>query len=71
MSSEVILYHQEGCPQCIMVKALLDKRGVSYASCEDKDKMLSLGIQHTPTLSVDGKLITGKEMIAWINGKRD
>lgn len=64
---KVILYHQDGCPQCRMVEVLLDRKNIEYESCKDVKEMKELGITHTPALKVDDKLMQGKEMIIWIN----
>lgn len=64
---EVVLYHQSGCPQCSMVEMILEKRGISHSKCDDIERMRSLGITHTPTLSVGGELLTGKPMMEWIS----
>ena len=63
----IILYHQDGCPQCKMIEMMLNKNSINYTSCKDTDIMMNLGINHTPTLSVDGQLLSGKEIINWIN----
>ena len=63
---EIVLYHQDGCPQCKMLKMLLDRKSIVYSSIKDIDLMLSLGITHTPTLSVDGKLLSTKEALKWV-----
>ena len=62
MQDNVILYHQETCPQCKMVEMLLKKNNIEYISNKDIDEMTKLGINHTPTLSVNGELKTGKEI---------
>lgn len=63
---EVTLYHQQSCPQCKMVEALLEKRNIAHKSNSDIDYMTSIGIKTTPTLSVDGTLLTGKAITDWI-----
>lgn len=68
--SKIILYHQDGCPQCKMVKTLLEKYNVAYEGCMDIDLMKSKGISHTPTIEVDNELLTGKPMIDWVNSHR-
>ena len=66
----MILYTQNGCPQCKMVHMMMDKYNIKYEECQDLDKMRELGIVHTPTLSVDNKLLVGKELMNWINEHR-
>lgn len=63
---EITLYHQDTCPQCRMVETLMKKKNINYTSCKDVDYMISIGINHTPTLEVDGTRLVGKELIGWI-----
>lgn len=58
----IILYSQPGCPQCKMVHMLLDKKGIKYEENQDIEKMHELGIQHTPTLSVNGVLLVAQQI---------
>lgn len=67
ISDNIILYHQEGCPQCKLFLMLLAKKNIKYESVEDVKRMVDLEITHTPTIEVNGKRMTGKEAIDWIN----
>lgn len=63
----IILFHQDGCPQCKMVEGLLNKNKIEYTSCKDINKMKELGLNHTPALLVnEHKMLQGKEMIDYI-----
>ena len=64
---EIILYSQPTCSQCKMVHMLLDKNHISYTECQDVEQMKSAGINHTPALLVNGKILTGKEIFNYIN----
>lgn len=57
------VYSQPSCPQCRMVKTLLDKKGLEYQVCEDIEEMKDKGIMHTPTLEVDGHRYVAKPMM--------
>lgn len=46
---------------------MLDKNGIEYQENQDIDVMKSKGIDHTPALEVDGKILVGKEIFTWIN----
>lgn len=67
---KIILMHQDGCPQCKMVEMLLKKYNIEYDSCKDVDKMIELGITHTPAIIVEGDKLQGKDMMNWINHHR-
>ncbi|MBO7079713.1 MAG: hypothetical protein J6W64_07900 [Bacilli bacterium] len=64
---EIILYSQEGCPQCRMVHMLLNKNNIKYQECQDINVMKEKGINHTPALDVDGKVLQGKDIFKYIN----
>ena len=66
----IVLYSQPTCGQCKMVHRLLDQKKIPYTECQDVDKMISLGINHTPTLEVEGKFIVGREIFNFINNYR-
>lgn len=63
----VILFSQEGCPQCRMIHMLLDKNHISYTECQDIEKMRELGINHTPALKVGSVILQGKDIVKYIN----
>ena len=68
----VILYKSLVCPQCKVIQAKLDKKGIAYEAEFDVDKMVSLGIKSIPTLEVDGERITGITNINnWIKAQED
>lgn len=62
----MILYSQQGCPQCKMIHMLLDKTTLQYEECQDFEKMKAVGIQHTPAMEVDGKILVGRELMEFI-----
>lgn len=69
------LYTKKNCCQCKMVHTLMDKKKIKYDEYpidEDKqsdlDKMKELGIDGTPALEVDGRIIRGQELMKFING---
>jgi len=64
----VVLYTQDGCPQCRMVHILLDKKHIEYKEEKDLDVMKSKGISHTPAIEVEDKILQGKEIFNYING---
>ena len=65
----IILYHQESCPQCKMIEKLLKSKNIEYTSCMDIETMKSKGLRMTPVLEVDGKLLMGKELFSWVNSR--
>ena len=61
------LYSQPNCGMCKTIHIFLDKKEIKYEECQDIDYMQDIGINHTPTLDVDGVLYTGRDIIDWIN----
>lgn len=66
MKNKIILYTQQGCPQCKMVHMMLDRKGIVYDERQDLDEMRVLGISHTPALFVDNMILVGKQLMLWI-----
>lgn len=71
------------CPQCKMFHMLMDQKKIQYEECQDMATMQALGIKHTPVLEVKTetideqnnnvetvKLLSGKEIMNYINGAR-
>lgn len=69
MKDNIILYHQDGCGMCKTVEMMLKVKKIDYISCKDIDEMKSHRINHTPVLSVNGELKSGKEIIDWLNSR--
>lgn len=67
---EIVLY-STGCPQCNMLKRLLDSKGVNYIVNNDVRDMMRLGLTSVPYLSIDGELFDCAESFAWINGNME
>lgn len=61
------LYSQPSCGMCRTIHMMLDKKGIEYEECQDLQVMKEIGINHTPTLDVDGVLLSGREILDYIN----
>ena len=67
---KIVLFHQDGCPQCKMIETLLNKNKIDYESCKDVNKMIELGLNHTPALYINNeKILQGKEIIDYIKSR--
>lgn len=64
----MVLYTQPSCPQCRAVHILLDSKKISYEEIQDIDVMKSKGVDHTPSIEVDGQILKGKPMMDYIKG---
>lgn len=61
----ITLYSNE-CPNCMALKAELDKSNIEYIVCSDIDTMINMGLNELPVLEVNGKLMNNSEAIDWI-----
>ena len=65
---KIILY-STGCPRCKVLTTKLNQAGIEYEIENNIEKMLVLGIENVPILSVDGELKEFKEAIDWIGAR--
>ena len=64
MNKEIVLY-TTGCPQCKVLKQMLEKAEINYGTCEDIDVMMELGISSVPMLKVDGEMMNFQKAMQW------
>ena len=64
----IILYTTPLCPRCKVLKEKLDTANIKYEESFDVEKMLSLGIESVPVLSVNWVLMNFSEAVKWIGG---
>lgn len=64
MNKNVVLYTL-GCPNCKMLKMLLDKKGIQYTVNESKEEMEALGITSIPTLQVGDDMYNYERAKQW------
>ena len=62
-----IIFYSTGCPKCSVLKQKLTNKNIEFKTVTDIDKMLELGIQSAPILSVDGELLKFSDAIKWVN----
>ncbi len=67
------LFTTKSCPNCKMVKSMLDRKGIDYevVDAEDHvDQAKALGIQSVPVLFTEGKSLVGASAIlGWVGSK--
>lgn len=64
----VILY-SNGCPRCRVLKQKLDTKSINYTEENSVEKMLALGIEQVPVLSVDGEILAFSQANEWVNNQ--
>ena len=62
----VILY-STGCTRCKVLERKLHEKGIEFDEFNDSEKMMEMGLQSVPVLSVDGSLMDFVEANSWIN----
>lgn len=62
-----IIYTQEGCPKCNILKKKMNSKNIEYTECNDINVLMSKGIDFTPVLEVDGKMMEYADAIKWVN----
>jgi hypothetical protein len=65
---QITLYSTH-CPKCQTLENKLKSYGFSYELNTDVDLMLLKGIKSAPALEVDGKILSYKEAIKFINSQ--
>ena len=66
----MIVVYSTGCPQCKALEMKLSKKNIDFIICEDKEKMVALGMKSAPALQVeDSPLMSFSEAINWVNSQ--
>ena len=63
--NKIVLY-STGCPQCAVLKKMLDEKNVEYTTCSDIKEMRSKGILSVPMLELDGEIMNLQAAMQWV-----
>lgn len=63
----MIILYSTNCPKCKVLEMKLNSKQAKFEICTDIDKMISLGIQSAPVLSIDGKLLDFTQALKYID----
>ena len=63
----VVIYTQDLCPKCKVLKKKLDSKNIEYVECDDVNTLISKNIDLTPVLEIDGNMMNYSEAINWVN----
>lgn len=63
---EVILY-SNGCPQCKLLKKLLEQKDIAFNEINDVELMISKGFMSMPMLEVGNKVMNYASALQWAN----
>lgn len=62
-----VIYTQELCPKCKVLKKKMDGKSIQYTECDDVNVLISKHVEFTPMLEVDGVMMDYAEAIKWVN----
>ena len=65
---EIILY-STGCPQCNILKEMLQKKNIIFQIEDNVEKMKELGFSSLPMLSIDNKIFNFKEAFNFLKNE--
>lgn len=63
---KVILFTQEGCNKCDLLKAQLVKKKIDFEEVTDVNTMVSLGLTKTPALKVGDEILDYNKAVEWV-----
>ena len=58
------------CPQCQTLEIKLDRAGIKYEICDDKEAMAALGLKAAPALDIGDQILNFSQAIKWVNSQR-
>ena len=64
-----IIFYSTHCPKCNVLKAKLDEKNIKYTENNNVDEMLEKGWRSAPILEIDGKGMTFKDAVEWVNNQ--
>lgn len=62
----MITLYSTHCPKCNVLEKKLNIKKLKYTLVEDEDLMVEKGFLSAPMLEVDGKVMTFKDAIDWL-----
>jgi len=63
----IVIYTQEFCPKCKVLKKKMDSKNIQYTECSDVDILISKNIELTPMVEIDNTMMNYAEAIKWVN----
>ena len=63
---KVILFTQESCNKCDLLKAQLVKKKIDFEEVTDVNTMIFLGLTKTPALKVGDELLDYNKAVEWV-----
>lgn len=62
----MVTLYTTGCPRCKVLESKLNEAGIKYGVVNDPDKIIEMGFNTAPVMTVDGTIYQFKDAIEWI-----
>ena len=66
----MIKLYSTHCPQCNALEMKLNKAGIVYEICDDKELMAARGFKAAPVLEIGDEVLNFSQAIKWVNSQR-
>ena len=66
----MIQLYSTHCPQCQTLEIKLDRAGIKYEICDDKEAMAALGLKAAPALDIGDQILNFSQATKWVNSQR-
>lgn len=63
----MVTLYSTGCPNCMMLKKMLERKNIEYDIVSDIDEMERMGLKNAPWLDADGYLMDFRTAQKWIS----
>ena len=66
----MIKLYSTHCPQCNALETKLQRAGIEYEICDDREVMLAHGFKAAPILETEEGVMNFSQAIKWVNSKK-
>ena len=66
----MIKLYSTHCPQCNALETKLQRAGIEYEVCDDREVMLTRGFKAAPVLETEEGVMNFSQAIKWVNSKK-
>ena len=66
----MIKLYSTHCPQCNALEIKLQRAGIEYEICDDREVMLARGFKAAPILETEEGVMNFSQAIKWVNSKK-
>ena len=71
----MIKFYTSHCPQCKVIKMLMDRNNIEYTEIDDEDIYIDVanknGIQSMPFAEIDNKILNTKQLREYMTKRED